>query len=230
MPPECAEPLVPEIADLRKRAYLVALVVTCGQRGKAAEAAGVSRWTVRRWKSGLDGRPPDPIYLEALAVAEELAAQRMEDIAIERATEGLKSYKFDSKGQPLRHPKLCECGHSKVQHVEYGPCTEPECGCGEFVGEPYYELEFSDKLIQFLLKGELPDKYGQRIELRGMLANLDMSRLPDEIVGRLAAGEDAIQVLSTLAASQLRLLTAGHVAEEGATDQPSSINDTPGPP
>ena len=96
-----------------QRAYLVALVEAYNHKSRAAEAAGISVWTPRRWKNGYaylksDERifvPPNPAYIEALEVAEELAAQRIEDVAIQRAVEGRRSYKFHARtGDPLRHP------------------------------------------------------------------------------------------------------------------------------
>jgi hypothetical protein len=164
------EPVVAELEDPRQRAFLLALIETCGQIGRAAAAAGISRWTVRRWKVGYDGRPPDPAYLCALAIATDLAADRLEEVAIRRATEGMKSYKFHNKtGEPLEHPDRCECGHHRRSHaleaVEMGEGDVPErvrtscaeCSCSRFQGGPYYEVEISDRLHQFLLRGAKPE-------------------------------------------------------------------------
>jgi hypothetical protein len=65
-----------------------------------------------------------------LALAE--AASMLEDEAIRRARDGLVRYKFKRNGEPLLHP---------------------------ITGEPYYELEYSDVLLIFLLKGLLPGRY-----------------------------------------------------------------------
>lgn len=63
------------------------------------------------------------------------AASLLEDEAVRRAREGTIKYKFDRNGKPILHP---------------------------VTGEPYYELDYSDTLLIFLLKGILPDKYRDR--------------------------------------------------------------------
>ena len=56
--------------------------------------------------------------------------------------------------------------------------------------------KYSDVLAIFLLKGLRPEKYRDRMELRGAFASLDVSQLPDELVARLARGEHPASVLS----------------------------------
>ena len=51
-------------------------------------------------------------------------------------------------------------------------------------------------LLIFLLKGALPDKYRERVDVRGTIANLDFSRLSDEQLDRIAAGEHPLAVLT----------------------------------
>ena len=60
-----------------------------------------------------------------------------------------------------------------------GPCAQAYevCDCAQFIGEPYYEDAYSDKLIQFLLKGAKPDKYAQRVVTTSNLRNLDWDAL-----------------------------------------------------
>ncbi len=76
--------------------------------------------------------------------------------------------------------------------------------------------KYSDVLLIFLLKGIRPDKYRERVELRGAFANLDVSPLPDDLVHRLARGESPISVLLSstpeLRAEALELPPAGRVA------------------
>lgn len=55
--------------------------------------------------------------------------------------------------------------------------------------------EYSDDLLKTLLKANAPDKYGDKVEHRGVLAKLDYSRLTDEQLDRLAAGENPMSVL-----------------------------------
>ena len=56
--------------------------------------------------------------------------------------------------------------------------------------------KYSDLLLIFLLKGIRPEKYRERMEMRGAFANIDISQLPDELVARLARGEHPASVLS----------------------------------
>jgi hypothetical protein len=59
---------------------------------------------------------------------------------------------------------------------------------------------YSDVLLIFTLKGALPDRYRDRVDVRATLANLDVSRLPDDLVSRLAAGENPLTVLAPILA------------------------------
>ena len=82
---------------------------------------------------------------------------------------------------------------------------------GWYKGQPGgYVREYSDLLLMFRLKALRPEKYRERVDVRGVLAHLDISRLPDELVARLAAGENPISVLApVLQASELPALPSG---------------------
>ncbi len=82
----------------------------------------------------------DAGYAARFGQAEEAATDALEAEARRRATAGSLRYKFDKAGNPLRHP---------------------------VTGEPYYELEFSDTLLIFLLKGARPEKHKERQEITG---------------------------------------------------------------
>ncbi len=56
--------------------------------------------------------------------------------------------------------------------------------------------EFSDLLLMFQLKALRPEKYRERVELRGAFANLDIAALPDDLIARLAKGEHPLSVLA----------------------------------
>ena len=68
---------------------------------------------------------------------------------------------------------------------------------------------YSDVLLIFLLKGLRPEKYKDRIELRGVLANLDLSQLPDHLIERIAKGEHPLSVLASAIEGELKALPAG---------------------
>ncbi len=55
---------------------------------------------------------------------------------------------------------------------------------------------YSDVLLIFTLKGLLPDIYRERKDVQSVLTHVDVSQLPDELVARLAAGENPISVLA----------------------------------
>ncbi len=54
---------------------------------------------------------------------------------------------------------------------------------------------YSDTLLIFRLKGELPQKYAERLELRGGLATLNLDAFPDDLLERVARGEHPMSVL-----------------------------------
>ncbi len=194
------------ISHPKKRAYLTAFA-ELGHHGDAARAAGISTRLTRT-----PGWLEDDEYQEAYEEARIMAGDRLEDVAHRRAVEGLRSYKFDKDGIPLRHPDECDCGHNRIAHPtlevpdEYGggdpsrPCTAEECGCIAFHGRPYYEDKMSDVLLIFLTKGILPTRYREIREVRGVLAKLDLNQLPNHLVQRIADGEHPEAVLASGAA------------------------------
>ena len=70
------------ISHIKKRAFLAAFA-ECGTVTHAAEIAGISRRMVQYWKKD------DPEFAEAFRVAEEKAADRLEQEARRRAIEGV---------------------------------------------------------------------------------------------------------------------------------------------
>lgn len=193
--------LFPEVGHPKQRAFLQALAVTASVT-RACEYAGISRKLPYSpsWRR-------DPAFMRAQDRAIELAAETMEEEARRRAVRGVRRYQFTKSGDVIRHPTRCECGHDARLHPRLDAdssspraCTHPDCRdashpCPDFIGAPYYEHEYSDTLLIFLLKGAMPEKYTKRVELRGLFANLDMTKLPDAVVGRIAAGENPIQVV-----------------------------------
>ena len=147
--------------------------------------------------------------------------------------DGSRSYKFTKDGTPLRHPELCECEHPRRLHAigkgEHGEevraaCTE--CSCARFDAAYYFEHAYSDKLLELLLKSQMPEKYGDKLNLKGILGTLDMDRLPDELVARIAAGDDPVQVLASAGAATVRQLAARSAAPpEVGTGEPPAGDD-----
>ncbi|NIT78666.1 MAG: hypothetical protein GWO44_17700 [Thermoplasmata archaeon] len=54
----------------------------------------------------------------------------------------------------------------------------------------------------FLLKAFRPEKFKDRLEIRGSLANLDLSQLPDHLIARIAQGEHPLSVLASAVEDQ----------------------------
>ena len=74
-------------------------------------------------------------------------------------------------------------------------CEEPT---GWYMGKPGgYVRRYSDTLLIFRLKGELPAKYAERVQMSGGLATLNMEALPDELLERIARGEHPMSVLAS---------------------------------
>jgi hypothetical protein len=102
----------------------------------------------------------DPGYAKAVGAAMDEAADRLEDEARRRAAEGLVRYKFH-QGSPVLHP---------------------------VTGEPYYELEYSDTLLIFLLKGARPHKYRDGYEQTGDTAE-EIARRAKELLAQMEAAD-----------------------------------------
>lgn len=187
------------IDNPKQRAFLVNFA-RLGSRRLAATASGIcyGRWRANDWRL-------DPDFQEAYRLAQDIAAEQIEDEFHDRAMNGQRKYKFSKDGAPISHPDVCECGHDRSDHVRgpngsYGPCIAPESSCDAFTPRPYYELDKSDYLLSRLAQANLPGKFGQkqRIQISGILGNLDYSKLPDDIITRLASGENPISVLGEL--------------------------------
>lgn len=94
---------------------------------------------------------------------------------------------------------------------------------GWYKGEPGgYVRRFSDVLMIFWLKGANPDKYKDRMEIRGTFGHIDLNRVAQmpngqELLSRLAAGESPFSVLGESA----RLALPAGKPEVGTLPEPS---------
>ena len=107
--------------------FLVALRQT-GVIGKAAKEAQISRNECYLL------RDVDPEFRQAWDDALEDSTDSLEEAMLHRARDGVRQYKFDSNGDPLKHPDT---------------------------GEPYYEDRYSDTVGIFMLKGRRKEIYGE---------------------------------------------------------------------
>ena len=78
-----------------------------------------------------------------------------------------------------------------------------------------YVRRYSDNLLMFKLKGELPQKYAERVELRGGLATLNLDALPDELLERIARGEHPMSVLASAVERGMSRKDLGLLPAEG---------------
>lgn len=143
------------VAHPLKRRFLRALALT-GVRSRAALIAGVHRSTPYGpgWKD-------DPEFQNALKLADETAADMLEEEVYRRGVEGVVKPTGWYKGK-----------------------------AGGYV------REYSDILLLARIKASARgEAYRERVEIRGSLANLDMSQLPDHIIDRLRKGEHPASVL-----------------------------------
>jgi hypothetical protein len=148
-----------------------------GNVSRACTAAGgIARSTV------YDARSKFPDFAAAWDSAYEQSIDMLEAEAKRRAHDGLVRYKFD-RGVPVLHPTRCVCGHHVAAHLPV--CCAPGCSCQLFAGEPYYELEYSDTLLIFLLKGGRPGKYRDRMDIG--LGNDEVDTLIKRELAKLAA-------------------------------------------
>jgi hypothetical protein len=149
--------ILPEIREVQKRAYVLALAEV-GTKVRAAQIAGVHPSTPYSapWRN-------DQALALAVKEAEEAAADLIEAEAFRRGVEG---------------------------------SVEPT---GWYQGKPgAYVRRYSDVLSIFLLKGLRPDRYKDRVQVAGALANLDLNQLPDEAIERIARGENIMSVLASM--------------------------------
>ena len=88
---------------------------------------------------------------------------------------------------------------------------------GWYKGQPGgYVREYSDTLLIFYLKALRPDKYRERVKMRGTLANIDLTKLPDEQLARIAAGEHPFSVLAPgQGGAAVPMLESGDAVEAG---------------
>lgn len=121
------------MALLKEQSAFLAAFVLNGTITHAAEAVGVDRRNHYHWLEQEE-------YAAAWAEAQEAAADRLEKEAIRRAVDGLKRFKFTSKGDPILDPDT---------------------------GKPYYELEYSDRLLECLLRANRPRRFASRHEVTG---------------------------------------------------------------
>ncbi len=98
---------------------------------------------------------------------------------------------------------------------------------GWYKGEPGgFIRRYSDTLLIFLLKGLRPEVYRERVEVRGLLAKLDLNLLPNHLIARIAAGEHIEAVLASGASDAG--ITPGELVRGALAPAPPPGDSSPG--
>lgn len=150
---------------LAQRGFLAAFAAT-GQIGPAAAAAGIDRSTHHRW------RREDSAYDELFKQAAEEAASAFEDLAIQRATEGLDEPVF-YQGEPVY--KRCPVTNA-LELDEQG------------LPVPLMIRRRSDTLLLSVLKAWQPKKYRENHHVEGSITHSGAAALSDAELERIARG------------------------------------------
>lgn len=207
-----------------KRAFLRAYSL-CGRPVKACQMAGLHLGQPYRseWKN-------DKEFQDAYALAKELAAAWAEDEVFRRAVEGDRRYEFNKKtGEPLLHPDMCDCGHHRYSHEgKKLKCHEEGCACYKFESAPYYTVQRSDRLLEKVLQARLPEEWSEKrqVEVRGLMNNLDVRRLPPWAINRIADGDSVAGILMELTPEELARATAREPAQLSAGSVTGEPDDT----
>lgn len=129
-----------------QRKFLACYAQT-GNVSHAARLAGLARENHYRWMEDED-------YAETFRYADQHAVDRLEGEAWRRGgTEGLKRYKFTQSGR--RQMIRCEENHPEAER------REDEDG-EVWYERHYYEHEYSDTLLIFLLKARRPERFREQ--------------------------------------------------------------------
>ncbi|MEM1060773.1 MAG: hypothetical protein AAGJ97_00445 [Planctomycetota bacterium] len=99
----------------------------------------------------------DKNFAAALNTLRTMLTEELADHAVHRATVGRRRLKFNSKGDAIINPET---------------------------GEHYAEYHPSDQLLMFLMKANDPEKYGDKIDVKG---TYNLGALSEAELGELAA-------------------------------------------
>ncbi len=144
--------------------------------------------------------PKKRAFLRALVETGGNVTRACELAAIDRSTPYSRQWRDDTEFQAARESArfmAAEALEAEAIRRGFEGVEEP---VGWYKGQPGgYITRYSDTLLIFLLKGALPNKYKDRMEFRGGLANLNMDLLPDDVIERIASGEHPLSVLASWA-------------------------------
>jgi hypothetical protein len=141
-------------ATALKKVAFLSAYASCGSRTKAAHAIGIDRTTHYIWLR------EDAEYKKQFDELAEEVADLLEDEAIRRAHDGVQRIEIGRVGRDVD-----------------GPIVDKE-------GKAIVRTEYSDRLLELLLKANRPDKFRERREITGKnggpIAYRDVSAMSDE--------------------------------------------------
>jgi hypothetical protein len=149
----CTPRAKPKPGDLQRRAFLAAYAVS-GNLSRAAKAAKVARRSHYDWMT-------DPAYAAAFEDAREQAGEALEEEARRRAVTGTLK------------PVIYQGSLCREEVAERTESIDPETGevtvKTEYkkIGKPLAIREYSDTLLIFLMKGAMPNKYRDNVQVTG---------------------------------------------------------------
>jgi len=138
------------VALTHNQILFLAAYARCGTVASACDASGIGRSTYKAWKK------KDEAFQDALEDVTLDFADEIEAEAIRRAREGVRTIKFTTSGVPIKDPRKLDPETGEVKP--------------EWKNDPwYYEEEFSDRLLELLLKAKRPQEFRDRksIEVSG---------------------------------------------------------------
>jgi hypothetical protein len=137
-----------------KKLAFLAAYSSCASRTKAANAIGIDRTTHYIWLR------EDAEYKKRFDELAEVVADMLEDEALRRAHDGVQRFEI-----------------GRIARDQDGQILDKE-------GKPIVRVEYSDRLLELLLKANRPDKFRERREITGKnggpINYRDVSAMSDE--------------------------------------------------
>ena len=158
------------------------------------------------------------LYLHALAETGGNVTRACEIAGVSRGAPYSRPWREDEVFQahlPVAEEMATAALEAEAVRRAHDGVTEP---VGWYKGKPGgYVQRYSDNLLMFTLKGRLPDKYRDRLEVRGAIAHVDLTQLPPDLLARIAGGEHPLSVLASAADA----LALGPGVEVGEGEAPA---------
>lgn len=162
--PKTARQLATELTA-RKRETFLSVFRKTGNVTVSASQAGIDRLThYIIWMK-------DPKYAEVFASAKEEATDLLEYEARRRAVQGVEKHAGFYQGRPVMRT--------------VGP-PDPETGVQSV--EAIMVREYSDSLLMFLLKGNRPERYRERVELTDPEGRNPLTAALEDLWGKINGG------------------------------------------